>query len=163
MRNLSKKEWIAVAAAIVFVGYVLFGGTIMGLFQTNFTNNDDLALVGAIGSGVDIQDVLVGNGVEVRAGQLLSVNYVLSLVDGTVIQDSKDFGEPFVFVLGAGDVIPAWEIGLQGMRVGGVRTIVVPPELGYGDNQVGAIPPNSTLLFTIELLDAEDFPPQLVQ
>lgn len=162
MKKLSKKEWIAVAAAIVFVGYVLFGGTIMNVFRSNF-GNEDLAAIGSRASGVDVQDIVVGQGAEVRAGQLLSVNYTLTLADGTSIQDSREFGEPFRFVLGAGDVISAWEIGLQGMRVGGVRSIIVPPELGYGDNQVGIIPPNSTLVFTIELLDAVDAPPQLVQ
>ena len=99
----------------------------------------------------------------VKQGQLVSVHYILSLSDGTVIQNSKDLGTPFQFTLGAGDVIPGWEMGFVGMKVGGVRTITIPPELAYGANQVGPIPPNSTLIFTIELIDAKDVAPQPVQ
>jgi FKBP-type peptidyl-prolyl cis-trans isomerase len=167
MKKLSKKEWIAVAVAVVFVAYALFGGNIMSLFQKNTIDENSLAAAASSNpsnnSGVVINDIVVGKGAEVKTGQLVSVNYMLSLSDGTTIQNSKDSGQPFKFVLGAGEVIPGWEQGFSGMRVGGVRTIEVPPELAYGPNQVGPIPPNSTLVFTIELLDAKDAPPQPVQ
>ena len=158
MKKLSKKEWIAVAAAIVFVGYTLFGGSIMSLFKnsTNMDQNSQTAAVANTSAGqVIINDITVGNGLEVKTNQLVSVNYILSLSDGTVVQNSKDFGQPFSFTLGAGEVIPGWEQGFAGMKVGGVRTIIIPPELGYGAQQAGPIPPNSTLVFTIELLDAK--------
>ncbi len=164
MKKLSKKEWVAVGAAIVFVGYTLFGADVSGLFQNNNNNNMDdnsLAAAGAPSQngGVIINDVTIGNGPEVVPGDLVSVNYTLSLSDGTVVQNSKDLGQgPFQFILGAGQVIPGWEMGFKGMKVGGVRTIVIPPELAYGSSQAGPIPPNSTLIFSIELLGAEPAP-----
>ena len=171
MKKLSKKEWIAVGVAVVFVGYTLFGGNIMSLFQNNLMGDNSHAAAASSksASGVIINDVVVGQGAEVKIGQLVSVNYILSLSDGTVVQNSKDFGTLFKFTLGAGEVIPGWEQGFADMKVGGVRTIIIPPELAYGSNQAGPIPPNSTLIFTIELLDATDLPtqtgisPQLVQ
>ena len=164
MRKLSRNEWIAVAAAIVFVGYTLFGGEIMSLFQKNSVNENPLAAaVSGSNGNVVVNDIVVGQGAEPKPGQIVSVHYTLSLSDGTVIQNSKDFGAPFKFALGAGEVIPGWEIGFAGMKVGGVRTIVIPPELAYGPNQVGPIPPNSTLIFTVELVDVSDAPAQPVQ
>lgn len=167
MKKLSRNEWIAVSLGIIFVGYTLFGNNIMSLFQKN-TTMDDNSLATTAGSnftnnGVIISDVLVGQGAEVKSGQLVSVNYILSLSNGTVIQNSKDFGQLFKFTLGAGEVIPGWEMGFAGMKVGGVRTITIPPELAYGSTQAGPIPPNSTLVFTIELVDATDLVPQPVQ
>lgn len=158
MKKLSKKEWIAVSIGIIFVGYTLFGNNIMSLFQKNLMNNDSLAAAtGATSNnGVVINDVVVGEGVVVKPGDTVSVNYVLSLADGAVVQNSKDLGAPFKFTLGAGDVIPGWELGFVGMKVGGVRTITIPPELAYGSNQTGSIPPNSTLIFNVELLDVSD-------
>lgn len=158
MQKLSKKEWIAVAVSIVFVGYTLFGGSIINLFQQgSMDTNQEAQVAGAANtpSGIITNDVVVGSGAEVKSGQLVSVNYILTLADGTPIQNSKDFGVPFQFTLGAGEVIPGWEQGFSGMKVGGVRTIIIPPEMGYGANQAGPIPPNSTLVFTIELLDAQ--------
>lgn len=166
MRKLSTKEWIAVAAAIIFVGYTLFGSNIMGLFTQNSMGNDEsLAAAISTGStgGVIIDDVTIGQGSAVKNGDLVSVHYVLSLSDGTVIQNSRDFGQPFKFTLGAGEVIPGWEQGFTGMKVGGVRTLIIPPELAYGANQAGPIPPNSTLVFTIEVVDSAAVTPELVQ
>jgi FKBP-type peptidyl-prolyl cis-trans isomerase len=158
MRKLSKGEWVAVAVAVAFVGYTLFGGSIMRLFEQKSMDDNSLASAETSSQnsgGVIINDVTVGAGAEVKTGDLVSVNYILSLSDGKVIQNSKDFGQPFTFTLGAGQVMPGWEQGFAGMKVGGTRTIIIPPELGYGANQAGPIPPNSTLVFTIELLDAK--------
>lgn len=167
MKKLSKKEWVGVAVAVVFVGYTLFGGDIMNLFQKNPMNQEAAAVTSNANnvtpSGVVVKDEIVGQGPVVKAGDLVSVNYVLSLSDGTLIQNSKDFGKPFQFILGAGEVIPGWEQGFVGMKVGGVRTIVIPPELAYGANQAGPIPPNSTLVFIVELLDATAAPVQPAQ
>lgn len=159
MKTLSKKEWIAVAVAVIFVGYTLFGGSIMSLFQNNSMDNQPAATAASSSfsnNGVVINDILVGQGAEVKSGQLVTVHYILSLSNGTVIQNSKDLGTPFQFILGAGDVIPGWELGFAGMKIGGIRTITIPPELAYGANQVGPIPANSTLIFTIELVGAQD-------
>jgi FKBP-type peptidyl-prolyl cis-trans isomerase len=166
MRKLSKGEWIAAAAAIVFVAYTLFGANIMSLFQQNSMSENSVATAETgtrSAGGVIINDVTIGQGAEVKSGQLVSVNYILSLSDGTVIQNSKDFGQPFKFTLGAGQVIPGWEQGFAGMKIGGVRTIIIPPELAYGSQQQGPIPANSTLIFTIELLDTTSVTPQPVQ
>ncbi|MFA6270377.1 MAG: FKBP-type peptidyl-prolyl cis-trans isomerase [Candidatus Paceibacterota bacterium] len=166
MKKLSKKEWVAVSVGVVFVAYTLFGGDVLSLFQTGNTSSNSLAATASANptnNNVITSDVVVGQGAEVKVGQLVSVNYILALSDGTVVQNSKDFGQTFKFTLGAGEVIPGWEMGFAGMRVGGVRVVTIPPELAYGVNQAGPIPPNSTLIFTIELVDASDIAPQPVQ
>ncbi|MEL7239201.1 MAG: FKBP-type peptidyl-prolyl cis-trans isomerase, partial [Planctomycetota bacterium] len=93
-------------------------------------------------------------------GDLLMVHYTGKLDDGTVFDSSlnarpgsrKPYGVPLMLKLGRGEVIKGWEIGLQGMQVGEQRTIVIPPELAYGDRDLGVIPPNSTLTFDVELV-----------
>ena len=159
-KKLSKKEWIAVAVGVGFVGYTLFGGNVTNLFnQASMNNTNEAAVAGSqLPGGVIVNDLTLGTGKEAILGSLVSAHYILSLSDGTVIQNSKDFGTPFQFTLGAGEVIPGWEQGFAGMKVGGVRTIIIPPELAYGPNQAGPIPPNSTLIFTVELVDVQDPP-----
>lgn len=91
-----------------------------------------------------------------KAGDVVSVNYTGRLEDGTVFDSNVDpsFGhvEPFVFPLGIGQVIPGWDEGIVGMKVGEKKTLTVPPEKGYGENAVGPIPANSTLIFDVEVL-----------
>ncbi|OGG47514.1 hypothetical protein A3D66_01050 [Candidatus Kaiserbacteria bacterium RIFCSPHIGHO2_02_FULL_50_9] len=91
---------------------------------------------------------------------MLTVNYTGTLQDGTVFDSSASRGVPFTFTLGAHEVIQGWDQGLVGMKVGGKRVIVVPPTLGYGDRQIGSIPPDSTLIFMVELLDVKDASPE---
>lgn len=100
-------------------------------------------------------DTKIGTGAEAVAGKKITVNYTGKLQDGTVFDSSIPRGEPFVFTLGAGQVIQGWEQGFAGMKVGGTRTIVVPPDMGYGARAVGSIPANSTLIFEVELLKVE--------
>lgn len=92
-----------------------------------------------------------------QAGDIVSVNYTGRLEDGTVFDSNIDpqFGhvEPFVFPLGVGQVIKGWDEGIVGMKVGEKKTLTVPPEKGYGENAVGPIPPNSTLIFDVEILE----------
>ncbi len=96
-----------------------------------------------------------GEGEEAKEGDSLSVYYTGELEDGTQF-DAKTEGEPFVFTLGAGEVIPGWDQGLVGMKVGEKRKLVIPPDLAYGEQGVpGAIPSNAVLIFTIELLVTE--------
>lgn len=166
MRKLSRNEWVAVFIAVGFVGYTLFGGSINNTFKksTNMSETNNSASVqNSFGGNVVINDLSFGDGAEALPGKLITVHYLLSLEDGIVIQNSKDFGQPFRFVLGAGQVIPGWEMGFQGMKVGGKRTIIIPPEFGYGAQQAGPIPANSTLVFTVELLGVEDAPVVPVQ
>lgn len=103
-------------------------------------------------SGLIYQDIVTGNGEEAVEGSTLTVHYTLWLEDGTEIDSSYDYGEPFSLTLGRRMVIPGWEEGLLGMKVGGVRKLVIPPNLGYGSQDNGPIPANSTLIFDVELI-----------
>lgn len=104
-------------------------------------------------SGLQYADTEEGSGREARSGDRVSVHYTGWLENGTKFDSSLDRGQPFEFVLGAGRVIRGWEEGVQGMREGGRRRLVIPPELGYGPRAVGGvIPANSTLVFEVQLL-----------
>ncbi|MCW6512486.1 FKBP-type peptidyl-prolyl cis-trans isomerase [Lichenifustis flavocetrariae] len=104
-------------------------------------------------SGLQIEEVTEGNGPEAKAGASVKVHYTGWLTDGKKFDSSKDRGQPFGFKLGGGQVIRGWDEGVAGMKVGGVRKLTIPPELGYGARGAGGvIPPNATLLFEVELL-----------
>jgi peptidylprolyl isomerase len=103
-------------------------------------------------SGLAYQDKVVGKGATATAGHTVSVQYTGWLPDGTKFDSSRDRNEPFDFPLGAGHVIPGWDEGVAGMKVGGRRLLVIPPALGYGAGGAGPIPPNATLVFDVELL-----------
>jgi len=108
-------------------------------------------------SGLQYEDNVAGSGEEAKAGQNVKVHYTGWLyndgVKGAKFDSSKDRGDPFRFGLGGGQVIRGWDEGVQGMKVGGTRTLVIPPELGYGARGAGGvIPPNATLMFEVELL-----------
>ncbi len=108
-------------------------------------------------SGLQFEDTITGTGSEAAAGQRVSVHYTGWLyndgVQGAKFDSSKDRGQPFQFGLGGGQVIKGWDEGVQGMKVGGTRRLVIPAALGYGARGAGGvIPPNATLLFEVELL-----------
>ena len=108
-------------------------------------------------SGLQYEDTVAGSGAEAKAGQTVSVHYTGWLYEdgqaGRKFDSSKDRNDPFEFSLGAGQVIRGWDEGVQGMKVGGTRQLVIPPQLGYGARGAGGvIPPNATLLFEVELL-----------
>jgi FKBP-type peptidyl-prolyl cis-trans isomerase len=106
-------------------------------------------------SGLKYQDLVVGTGAEAVAGKSVSVHYTGWLEDGTQF-DTSVGGQPFTFTLGAGQVIPGWDEGVAGMKVGGKRKLVIPPELGYGaQGYPPVIPANATLTFEVELLDVK--------
>jgi peptidylprolyl isomerase len=100
-------------------------------------------------------DVKEGSGAVAESGKTVVVHYTGTLTDGTKFDSSKDRNEPFSFQLGAGQVIKGWDVGVEGMKVGGVRTLVIPPEMGYGASGAGTIPPNSVLNFEVELLEVK--------
>ncbi len=110
-------------------------------------------------SGLQYEDTVVGDGTEAAAGRSVRVHYTGWLYEdgktGRKFDSSKDRGEPFEFPLGGGMVIRGWDEGVQGMKVGGTRRLLIPPQLGYGTHGAGGvIPPNATLLFEVELLGA---------
>ena len=108
-------------------------------------------------SGTQYHDEVVGSGAEPKAGQTVSVQYTGWLYEngakGAKFDSSRDRNEPFEFVLGQGHVIAGWDTGVATMHVGGKRTLIIPPEQGYGERGAGGvIPPNATLMFDVELL-----------
>jgi FKBP-type peptidyl-prolyl cis-trans isomerase len=102
-----------------------------------------------------IEDIKVGDGVEVKKGDTVSVHYIGTLQDGTEFDNSKKRGQPFEFTVGGGQVIKGWDEGLVGMKVGGSRILVIPAEMAYGERGIGPIPPNATLVFAIELIEVK--------
>lgn len=100
---------------------------------------------------LQVTDVVVGTGETAVSGSTVTVHYRGTLTDGTVF-DSSLTREPLTFKLGARRVIRGWDQGLVGMKVGGKRTLVIPPRLGYGSRAMGVIPPNAHLIFDVELL-----------
>jgi FKBP-type peptidyl-prolyl cis-trans isomerase FkpA len=104
-------------------------------------------------SGLKYEEVKEGSGEAAASGQTVFVHYTGWLTNGTKFDSSKDRGQPFSFPLGGGRVIKGWDEGVAGMKVGGVRKLTIPPELGYGARGAGGvIPPNATLVFEVELL-----------
>ena len=103
-----------------------------------------------------IEDLVIGTGLEAVAGNTITVNYSGTLLNGTKFDSSYDRGVPFTFILGAGEVIAGWDQGFAGMKVSGKRKITIPSHIGYGEQGAGAqIPPNSTLVFEVELLEVK--------
>ena len=102
---------------------------------------------------LQIEDIKVGTGAEAKDGDLVTVHYTGWLMDGTKFDSSVASGRPFPFRLGEGSVIKGWDQGVAGMKVGGKRKLTIPPDLGYGAQGAGgAIPPNATLVFDVELV-----------
>ncbi len=151
MTRTSLQTGIAVAAALAVI--VLF------FFVTRIpAAPSPSGQEGAPGAAVVVQDLKVGAGPEALPGTTVTVNYVGKLQNGTIFDQSAGRG-PFQFILGAGQVIPGWEQGIQGMKVGGERVLVIPPSLAYGAQQMGPIPPNSTLIFDVQLVGVSSSTP----
>lgn len=110
-------------------------------------------------TGLEIEEIIIGEGVEANDYNKVIVNYTGSLEDGSVFDSSLNPGrEPFNFTLGVGSVIKGWDLGVKGMKVGGKRKLIIPADLGYGENGAGsAIPPGATLIFEVELLKVEAY------
>lgn len=165
-------------ALVVAIGLVFFGPNVFALFSpapvtqgsagqtasttiatsTAMNENGSAAAPAPIPNPLPTEltgsDTIVGTGEEAKAGDTVTVNYVGMLPDGTVFDASKNHGTSgFTFPLGAGQVIKGWDLGVAGMKVGGTRRLIIPPAYGYGSQSAGSIPPNSTLIFDVELLN----------
>ena len=102
-----------------------------------------------------IEDTKIGTGTEVKSGNTVTVNYIGRLINGAVF-DTSVGKQPFSTVIGTGQVIKGWDQGILGMKIGGIRRLIIPPDLAYGAQGAGgSIPPNATLIFDIELLDVK--------
>jgi peptidylprolyl isomerase len=133
-----------------------FAGAVLTAMTMNATAADFVTLP----SGLKYKDEVVGTGASPAAGQSVSVHYTGWLDDagkqGKKFDSSRDRGQPFSFKLGAQQVIAGWDEGVATMKIGGKRTLVIPPALGYGARGAGGvIPPNATLIFDVELLGAK--------
>ena len=121
---------------------------------TRRQGKDGAAKTVTTASGLKYTDVKVGSGASPVKGKQVKVHYTGTLENGKKFDSSVDRNEPFVFVIGVGQVIAGWDEGVMGMKVGGKRKLIIPSKLGYGARGAGGdIPPNATLLFDVELLD----------
>ncbi len=145
--------YIVLAVAILWGG-VWYSGKISEESQTQSTAAGAAAeqKQAQIMQNFKMTDDVIGTGAEAKNGDAVTVNYVGTLDNGTKFDSSYDRKQPFTFTLGAGNVIKGWDEGVLGMKVGGKRELVIPPELGYGPSGYGPIPGNATLHFTVELL-----------
>lgn len=149
---------IAVALAVVVaLGFLFFGPALFTPLESGTEPvATSTAALSANSGTLMVTDTKEGTGTEATLGATVTVNYVGRFENGQVFDASANHGQPFTFTLGVDPVIKGWEQGLQGMKAGGIRTLVIPPELGYGEAGVqGTIPPNATLIFEVELLSVE--------
>lgn len=148
LNNMNKK------ITLLIIGLILIGG--FYVFSINIDNN---FLKGDMTESIknnmlEIETIVKGSGTEAKVGDNLTVHYTGTLEDGTKFDSSVDRGTPFNFILGIGQVIEGWEKGMEGMKVGEKRKLTIQPEYAYGERGIpGAIPPNATLIFEVELLE----------
>ncbi len=155
----NKNLIIAIIGFVIVIALILI---LKNLTHGPVTNNDiskgGLSMSpqnSATAGGLQSKDIVVGTGAEATNGATVIVNYTGTLTNGTKFDSSYDHGQPFSFTLGQGQVIKGWDLGVLGMKVGGKRQLIIPPDLAYGAQAVGPIPANSTLQFEIELVKVQ--------
>ena len=150
---------VVLALAVVIFFVVRSPGMTQGDQDNDILNEDTMHEVDTTNLG--IKDIDLGEGLVAEKGTLVTVHYVGTFEDGSIFDSSVARGEPFQFVLGAGQVIAGWDAGVEGMMIGGKRMLTIPSELGYGDQGITdafgneVIPGGATLLFEVELLGVE--------
>ncbi|HAR44234.1 MAG TPA: peptidylprolyl isomerase [Bdellovibrionales bacterium] len=152
-KNLANFALVTICAAGLCVAA---GCTKKSEQQPQGTQTQPAAAAKAAEADLKIENLKDGSGTEAVAGKTVKVHYTGWLEDGKKFDSSVDRGTPFSFLLGAGQVIPGWDKGVAGMKVGGKRKLTIPPSLGYGERGAGGvIPPNATLVFEVELLGVQ--------
>lgn len=153
---------LAIIAIMLVAGtltYLAFGGINDPLSDTQSQTGEHVAVDTSTSTTNDLKIEVIKEGTgnkEASNGSVVSVHYRGRLENGTVFDSSYDRGEPLRFKLGAGEVIPGWEIGILGMKVGEKRVLTIPPELAYGEEGIPpVIPPNATLIFDVDLVAVE--------
>jgi FKBP-type peptidyl-prolyl cis-trans isomerase len=166
MNSLTPTQRIAITVTLVVIAIFFIFGNPLNLFSPRSTGLEDYQ-INQFEAGqpvnesfmapqdVVIQDVAVGEGQEAQPGRIVTVHYTGKFINGQVFDSSVSRGQPFSFTLGEGRVIEGWERGLVGMKVGGKRILTIPPQYGYGPDDYGPIPGNSTLIFEVQLLGVE--------
>ncbi len=136
-----------------WLALVLVIAALIGLWLWLASRSSDRTTTTAAPTQLQINDLVIGTGEAAKAGDQLTVNYIGTLADGTEFDNSYKRGQSFKLTLGAGQVIAGWDQGLVGMKTGGKRELIIPPDLGYGSSGYPpTIPPDATLKFTIELV-----------
>lgn len=168
--KFSRQGWYTLGGGIlliiIIVGVIYFqknntNSTSMNDSTEQSQNTDEAPKSEVTGTNISsdpriqIIEVQTGTGKEAKNGMDVYVHYTGTFMDGTKFDSSRDRGEPIHFALGAGRVIKGWDMGILGMKVGGKRHFIISPELGYGPNDYGPIPGNSTLVFDVELVDVQ--------
>ena len=160
MKKLSKNENIGVffALSIVMVFFLVLPSSLSSIRALLFDDRIDEVEssnnnIQNISEGLIIEDIAEGVGKEARTGDQVMVHYVGRFTNGLIFDSSLAKGIPFTFKLGEGSVIEGWESGIPGMKAGGQRVLIIPPELAYGKEGRGPIPGSATLIFEIELLE----------
>jgi FKBP-type peptidyl-prolyl cis-trans isomerase len=152
---MSRNQTIGVFAGLALMGYLFFSGPLLTLFNGDNINNNQATEMQSPETGYVVEEVAFGQGATAQPGDTLTVHYVGRLENGQIFDSSRDSNTPFTFTLGAGNVIRGWDEGMVGMRVDGTRRLIIAPDYAYGSRGIGPIPPNSTLIFEVELLNVE--------
>jgi len=150
-RNITLGVVVALTVAVVALFFIFNPFTSTPASSLSFGASPSPSNSLASTTGLVVQDQTVGTGATAQPGDLVTVNYTGKLQNGTVF-DTTAGKQPFEFVLGQGQVIPGWDAGIQGMKVGGTRILIIPPSLGYGSGAAGPIAANATLTFEVTLL-----------
>lgn len=153
MKNINNLI-IIVIGSIIVAGVLIFMASPKPTTPPSDNSTPSTTEVATSSSDLKIEDLKIGEGKEVKKGDTIKIHYTGTLTNGTKFDSSLDRREPFETKIGEGLVIKGWDEGVLGMKVGGKRRLTIPPELGYGDVGAGEkIPPGSTLIFDLELLE----------